>query len=89
MPLKENDRDYAHFYFEEVDLEAQLLAIRAALEAHFGPSPQQLTLYRIDSFRQFSPAASAEVRRFTDEGRIPPVALLATSLLNTGNEPVR
>lgn len=31
MSFELSDRDYAHFYFEEIDLEAQLLAIRAAL----------------------------------------------------------
>ena len=31
MPFELTDRDYAHFHFEDVDLEAQLLAIRAAL----------------------------------------------------------
>lgn len=31
MPFEISDRDYAHFYFEDVDLDAQLLAIRAAI----------------------------------------------------------
>ena len=31
MTFDLTDRDYAHFYFEDIDLEAQLLAIRAAL----------------------------------------------------------
>lgn len=31
MQFELTDRDYAHFYFQDVDLDAQLLAIRAAL----------------------------------------------------------